>query len=170
MMKHSQLFIDSLIHPKKLAAYRLLSIGKTIQYVFILIGIVTTYSYIEYLLNVSESSFNMIGLPEYIEDIKWLLYPFAFLFLAFTSTILIFVKISIYSFIGIILLKLLSRRGEYRHMWRTTALTITWSTLLSIPLSLIGLQDHLLANLVMIIITIFILILASTNYPKLQKK
>ncbi len=44
-MKHSQLFIDSLINPKKLAAYRILSIGKVIQYVFILITLVTAFSF-----------------------------------------------------------------------------------------------------------------------------
>ena len=44
-IKHSQLFLDSLIHPKKLAAYRILSIGKVIQYTFLLVFILTTFSF-----------------------------------------------------------------------------------------------------------------------------
>ena len=170
MIKHSQLFIDSLIHPKKLAAYRLLSIGKTIQYVFILVGIITVYSFIRFLIGVDNSFFNIEGLTKYIEEIQWILYPFAFLFLTFTTTILLFVRISLYAFVGIILLKLFSRRGEYRFMWRTAALAITWSTLLSIPLSLIDRINTLTENIIGITITIIILIIASLKYPKLPKK
>lgn len=170
MIKHSQLFIDSLIHPKKLAAYRLLSIGKIIQYVFLLIGIVTIFSFIRFLTGVDESSFVIEGLTQYIEEIQWLLYPFALLFLTLTTTILIFVRISLYAFVGIILLKLFSRRGEYRFMWRTAALAITWSTLLSIPITLIDIGSSLLENLIGITITVILLIIASLKYPKLPKK
>ena len=141
MVKHSQLFIDSLIHPKKLAAYRLLTIGKTIQYVFLLITVVAIYSFVQFLSGVSETSFNTQGLTEYVEDIQWLLYPFAFVSSILTSTIVIFIKISIYAFAGVILLKIMHRRGEYRHMWRTAALAITWSTLLTVLFSIGGLSS-----------------------------
>lgn len=169
MVKHSKLFIDSLIHPKKLAAYRLLTIGKTIQYVFLLVTILAIFSFVQFLLGVSESSYNIQGLTEYVEGIQWLLYPFAFILLFLTSTILLFVRISIYAFVGVVILKLAKRRGEYRHMWRTASLAVTWSTLLSILFSVIHLSSAL-STLIGMIVTILILIAASGKYPKLPKK
>lgn len=169
MVKHSQIFIDSLIHPKKLAAYRLLTIGKTIQYVFLLIAIITIYPFVQFLTGVTETSYNIQGLTDYVEDIQWLLYPFALVLLALTSTILLFIKISIYAYVGVVILKLKQRRGEYRHMWRTAALAITWPTLLSVLLSIVG-SSSLVTILIDIVITIPLLIIASTKYPKLPKK
>lgn len=169
MVKHSQLFIDSLIHPKKLAAYRLLSIGKTIQYVFILVAIITIFSFIQFITDVSETSYNIQGLTEYINDIQWLLYPFAFILLTLTTTILLYVRISIFAFVGVVLLKIMQRRGEYRHMWRTAALAITWATLLSIPFTLLNFSS-IFSTLIGIVITITLLILATTKYPKVPKK
>lgn len=169
MVKHSQLFLDSLLHPKKLAAYRMLSIGKVIQYVFLLIGVVTFFSFIQFITGVSETSYNLEGLTEYIEDIQWLLYPFAFGILILTTTALVFIRVSIYALFGIILLKLFKRCGEYRHMWRTAALAITWSTLLSILFSIIPIPK-LLATLIGFFITLSILIIASTRYPRFAKK
>ena len=169
MVKHSQLFIDSLIHPKKLAAYRLLTIGKTIQYVFLLIAIVTIYSFVQFLTGVSEITYNIQGLTEYVEDIQWLLYPFAFLLLTLTSTILLFIRISIYAFVGFCLLKFMHRRGEYRHMWRTAALAITWSTLLTVLFSILK-SSNIITTLIGIVITIVILILAAQKYPKIPRK
>lgn len=168
MVSHIQLFLDSLFQPKKLAAYRILSIGKVIQYVFILITIVTFFSFIQFMTGVSETAIQMKGLQQYVKDIQWLLYPFALFLLFFTSTVLLFVRISIYAAIGTVLLKLLKRRGEYRHMWRTSAFAITWSTLLSILFSFFSLSSGL-ATTINAIITIILLILASLNYPKLEK-
>jgi Protein of unknown function (DUF1189) len=169
MVKHSQLFIDSLIHPKKLAAYRLLSIGKIIQYVFLLIAVITIFSFIQFVTGVSENTLDIVGLTEYVEDIQWLLYPFAFLLLTLTSTFLIFIRISFYALVGIILLKLMKRRGEYRHMWRTAALAITWSTLLTILFSIVNVSGTF-STIIGIFITITILTIASTKYPKIPKK
>ena len=169
MVKHSQIFIDSLIHPKKLAAYRLLTIGKTIQYVFLLIAVVTIYSFVQFLTGVSETSYNIQGLTEYVKDIQWLLYPFAFVLLTLTSTILIYIRISIYAFVGLVLLKMMNRRGEYRHMWRTAALAITWPTLLTVLFSILKMAS-IVSSILGILITIIILILATTKYPKLPKK
>jgi len=168
MVTHIQLFIDSLFQPKKLAAYRVLPIGKVIQYVFILIAIVTIFAFIQFLTGVSETAIQFKGLRQYVKDIQWLLYPFALFLLFFTSTVLLFVRISIYAAIGALLLKLLKRRGEYRHMWRTTAFAITWSTLLSILFSFLSISSWV-ATVVSSILTIVLLIFASLNYPKLAK-
>lgn len=169
MVKHSQIFIDSLVHPKKLAAYRLLTIGKTIQYVFLLIAVVTVYSFYQFLTGVTETSYNIQGLTEYVEDIQWLLYPFAFVLLTLTSTIVIFIRISIYAFIGVIVLKIMHRRGEYRHLWRTAALAVTWSTLLTVLFSILRISS-IASTIIGIIITTVILIVAATKYPKIPEK
>ncbi|WP_233549404.1 DUF1189 family protein [Lysinibacillus yapensis] len=169
MMNHFKLLIDSLFYPKKLAAYRLLPIGKTLQYVFILVSAITIFSFIQFLMGVSDPSTNIQGLTEYIEDIIWLLYPFAFILLFLTSTVVIFVRISIYAFVGIVILKILNRRGEYRHMWRTASLAITWSTLLSILFSMLQLSSTV-STMIGILITIILLVVASAKYPKIPKK
>ena len=167
-MKHSQLFIDSLINPKKLAAYRILSIGKVIQYVFILITFATAFSFGQFTTGVSEDLFNIDGLTDYIADIQWLLYPFAFIFLFVMTSLLIFGQISLYALVGLFILKAMQRRGEYRQIWRTTALAITWATLLSIVFEIFQLSSDWL-TLIGVFITMGILMIALTKYPKLQK-
>lgn len=167
-MKHSQLFIDSLLHPKKLAAYRMLPIGKVIQYVFLLVTIVTVFSFGQFTTGVSIDTFDMSGLTEYIEDIKWLLYPFAFLLLLIVTTMLIFLRISMYALAGLLFLQIMKRRGEYRHLWRTCAFSITWSTLLSIIFAFTSISSTTV-TIISMIITLIILIFALQKYPKLVK-
>lgn len=169
MVKHTQLFLDSLINPKKLASYRILSIGKVIQYVFILITIITLFSFIQFLMGVSETSYNFEGLTEYMQSIQWLLYPFALILIVLMTTILVIVRISIYAVIGLLFIKVSKRKGEYRHLWRTAAFAITWSILLTILFSIIPISNTI-ATLIGITITLLILLIATTNYPKLQKK
>ncbi|NLY78609.1 MAG: DUF1189 family protein [Lysinibacillus sp.] len=165
-MKHSQLFIHSLFQPKKLASYRLLTIGKVIQYVFILVTIVTIISFVQFLTGVNETALQFEDLQQYVKVIQWLLYPFALLFLFLTSTTLLFLRISIYALVGTILLKIMKRRGEYRHMWRTSAFAITWSTLLSILFVYLPIPS-LFGTSINVIITIILLIIAASKYPKL---
>lgn len=168
MVTHLQLFLHSLFQPFKLAAYRILPIGKVIQYVFILITVLTIFSFIQFLTGVSETAVQIKGLQQYVKDIQWLLYPFALFLLFFTSTVLLFVRISIYAAAGTVFLKLLKRLGEYRHMWRTTSFAITWPTLLSILFSFFSVSSWV-ATSINCIITIFLLILASLKYPKTEK-
>jgi len=167
-MKHSQLFIDSLIHPKKLAAYRLLPIGKVIQYTFLLITIVTVFSFGRFTAGMSVSTFDMTsinGLTEYIEGIKWLLYPVTFIMLFVFTTMLIFGQIALYALAGLFILKVMKRRGEYRHIWRTTTFAMTWAILISM------LSDYLPINSTIIsifslLLTVTLLTIAFTKYPK----
>ncbi|KOY80875.1 DUF1189 family protein [Lysinibacillus sp. FSL H8-0500] len=167
-MKHSQLFIDSLIHPKKLAAYRLLPIGKVIQYTFLLITIVTVFSLGRFAAGMSVDTFDMSsfnGLTEYIEGIKWLLYPFTFLMLFVVTTLLIFAQIAIYALAGLFILKIMKRRGEYRHIWRTTTFAITWATLLSMLADYLPIHNAII-SVISLFLTIILLIVAFTKYPK----
>lgn len=164
-MKHSQLFIDSLIHPKKLAAYRLLPIGKVIQYTFLLISLVTVFSFGRFTAGVSIDTFEIIGLTEYIEEIKWLLYPATFIMLFVFTTMLIFAQIALYALAGLFILKVMKRRGEYRHIWRTTTFAITWATLLSVLSTYLPISDTII-SIFSLLLTITLLIVAFTKYPK----
>lgn len=167
-MKHSQLFIDSLINPKKLAAYRILPIGKVIQYVFLLITFLTLFSFGRFTTGVTDDLFNMEGLTDYIDDIKWILYPMAFIFLFVMNSLIIFLRISLYAFAGFYLMKSMNRRGEYRQMWRTAAFASTWATILSIVFTIFQLSSSV-STLIGVFITMALLIVAITKYPKQPK-
>jgi hypothetical protein len=168
-MKHSQLFIDSLFNPKKLAAYRIMPIGKVIQYVFLLITIVTVFSFGQFMTGFSEDIFNMDGIADYLADIQWLLYPFAFIFLFIMTSLLIFGHISLYALAGFVLAGAMKRRGEYRHIWRTSAFAITWTTLLSIVFSFFRFSN-IWTTMIGIFITMGFIITALIKYPKQPKK
>ncbi|MFJ7405340.1 MULTISPECIES: DUF1189 family protein [unclassified Lysinibacillus] len=164
-MKHSQLFIDSLIHPKKLAAYRLLPIGKVIQYTFLLITIVTVFSFGRFSADMSTNTIDISGITEYIEQIKWLLYPVTFIMLFVMTTMLIFGQIALYALAGLFILKIMKRRGEYRHIWRTTTFAITWATILSMLAEYIP-NAATIISILSLLLTITLLIVAFTKYPK----
>lgn len=164
-MKHSQLFIDSLIHPKKLAAYRLLPIGKVIQYTFLLITIVTVFSFGRFSADMSINTIDISGITEYIEQIKWLLFPVTFIMLFVMTTMLIFGQIALYALAGLFILKIMKRRGEYRHIWRTSTFAITWAIILSM------LAEYLpnvatIISILSLLLTLTLLIVAFTKYPK----
>ena len=167
-MKHSQLLIDSLIHPKKLAAYRMLPIGKVIQYTFLLISLVTVFSFGRFTSGVTLENFDVSGLTEYIEEIKWLLYPVTFLMLFVFTTMLIFAQIALYALAGLFFLKLMKRRGEYRHVWRTTTFAITWTTILSLLAVFIPISDTKI-SIFSFLLTLILLIISLTNYPNQPK-
>lgn len=167
-MKHSQLFIDSLIHPKKLAAYRLLPIGKVIQYTFLLITLVTVFSFGRFTAGVNIDNFNVSGLTAYIEDIKWLLYPVTLLMLFIFTTMLIFAQIALYALAGLFFLKVMKRRGEYRNVWRTTTFAITWTTILSVLAVYIPISDTII-SIFSLLLTLTLLIISFTKYPKHPK-
>lgn len=166
MVKHSNLFIDSLIHPKKLAAYRILSIGKIIQYVFLLITLLTIFSFINFTLGISEDQLNLEDFKTYVKDIQWILFPFAFILQYIMNTITLFIFISILAYIGLLVIKATKRRGEYRQVWRSASLAITWGVLISIVCSYFSLPK-LIEWLIVAIVPIVYTILATTKYPKL---
>lgn len=168
-IKHWQLFKDSLIHPKKLAAYRLLPIGKVIQYVLLLVLFVTIVSFIQFLTGVGLETTQINGLKQFVNDIKWLIYPFAFLLLFIINSFTFFVQISIYAFIGLGILKFTNKRGEFRHIWRTTAFTVTLSTILT-TLSVFLITNTSLVSSISIVITVIYLVIACSKYPNQPKK
>lgn len=141
---------------------------KVIQYTFLLITIVAVFSLGRFVTGMSVDTFDMDslhGLTDYIENIKWLLYPFTFLMLFIVTTMLIFGQIAIYALAGLFILKITKRRGEYRHLWRTTTFAITWATLLSMLAEYLP-AYKVIISVISVFVTIILLIIALTKYPK----
>jgi hypothetical protein len=164
-MTITQLFVYSLKSPKKIAAFRLIPIGKVMTFVFIFIFILTILSFINFTTGFNnEQSVNQ-GLFEYVNDMKWILLPFAFIIQFIMSTLLIFIRISLMAFIGMVVLKSLKRRGDYRHVWRTTAFAYTVPTILSILLMFLPISDIIITVSTSLICFVY-LFLALRYYPQ----
>ena len=159
-----QLFKSSLMEPKKQAAVRIMTIGKILRFVFVFISMMTVISFIDLAWNLDSAAIGVEGLLEFVEEIEWLLYPFALIFLFVSTTLYHFVKISFFALIGMGFLQLKKRKGEYRHMWRTAALSVTIPTFLSFVFSFfeVGLWVSITTSL----LTICYLYLAAGYYPK----
>ncbi len=167
-MNHLQFFIASLFTPKKLANTRMLSIGKVIQYAFLLITVLTIFSFLQFLFDLDSDTFNAAGLEEYVADIKWIIYPIGLLFIFILTAVLTFARISIYAAVGLLFVRMVGRRGEYRQIWRTATYAITWAILLSIIAELFHLPGTLW-TMIGIIITVLFLWIAIQYYPKQRK-
>ncbi|MDI2588124.1 DUF1189 family protein [Psychrobacillus sp. NEAU-3TGS] len=159
-----QIFKASLHSPKKIAAFRLIPIGKVMQYIFIYIFIMTIISFIFFTNGISDQQTSMEGLLEYFSEIQWLLYPFAFLFLFVFNTLIIFVQISIFAYIGTIILYLRKRKGEYRHIWRTTLFASTVPMLIAILATLLQWTSSYV-QIAIYLITFIYLVFATKYYP-----
>lgn len=166
-----QLFKASLMEPKKQAAVRIMTIGKVMQYIFLFVTFLTLVSFIEWVFGFDDATGGIDGLIEFVDEIEWLLYPFALVFLFVSTTLYHFIKISFFALIALLILNARNRRGEYRHLWRTTALSVTIPTLLAFVLSFFDLG--LTVSFATSILTIIYLYLAIGYYPKkppMQKK
>ncbi|ANU11185.1 4-hydroxy-3-methylbut-2-en-1-yl diphosphate synthase [Planococcus antarcticus DSM 14505] len=166
-----QLFKASLMEPKRQAAVRIMTIGKIMQFIFVFVGLLTIVSFIEWIFGLGDATSSMAGLVEFMEEIEWLLYPFALVFLFVFTTLYHFIKISLFALIALVILNARKRRGEYRHLWRTTSLSVTVPTLLTFVLSFFNLGFSV--SLATSLLTLLYLYLAIGYYPKkppLQKK
>ncbi|WP_391116072.1 DUF1189 family protein [Psychrobacillus sp. L3] len=159
-----QLFKASLHNPKKIAAFRLVPIGKVMQFIFTYVLIITIISFVQFINGLSVQETNMEELFEYLKDIKWLIYPFSFVLLFVLNTLFIFIRISIFAYIGVIILSILKRKGEYRHMWRTALFASTLPMLISIGFSIFHRSSGYF-ELAIYMITLVYLFLASKHYP-----
>lgn len=166
-MSISQLILASISNPKKIAAFRLLPIGKVIQYIFLFVIILSILSFVHFINGFKTDSTSMDGLLDYVENMEWILYPFAFIIQFIMTTLLLFVRISLMTFAGMLILKLLRRRGDYRHVWRTTAFAYTTPTIFSIFLLYIGFTDGWIFIITTVVCIIYLAV-ALKYYP--QKK
>ncbi|HLG28040.1 MAG TPA: DUF1189 family protein [Paenisporosarcina sp.] len=165
LLSLTQLFIASISIPKKIAAFRLLPIGKVLQYVFFFVVILSLLSFVHFITGFKNDSSSIEGLLDYVENMEWILYPFAFIVQFIMTTLLLFVRISLMAFAGMFILKLLKRRGEYRHVWRTTAFAYTTPTVLSILFLYLGLSDGWIFIVTTLICVVY-LALALKYYPQ----
>ncbi|MFB5087893.1 DUF1189 family protein [Psychrobacillus sp. PGGUH221] len=159
-----QLFKASLHSPKKIAAFRLIPIGKVMQYIFIYILVITSISFVQFINGISIQQANMEGLLEYFQEIQWLLYPFSFIFLFVLNTLLIFVRISIFAYVGVIILSLLKRKGEYRHLWRSTLFASTIPMLISVVVAFFNISTGYIQFFIYFVTFVY-LFLACKHYP-----
>lgn len=75
------------------------------------------------------------------EDLKGigpLLYPAAFVLQFLISTFYFYIKASVFALAGMGIIRIRKRRGEYRHLWRTSAIAMTVPTLLLLANDLSG--------------------------------
>lgn len=147
-----------------MAAFRLIPIGKVMQYIFSYIFIMSIISFIYFINGISNQQESMEGLLEYFSQIQWLLYPFSFLFLFVLNTLFIFVRISIFAYIGSIILHIRKRKGEFRHIWRTALFASTIPMLLSIIFGILQFSNNYI-QLVIYTLSLVIIVLTTKYYP-----
>ncbi|MFC5604078.1 DUF1189 family protein [Sporosarcina koreensis] len=167
-MKFHQLFLAAFHEPKKLAAFRLLPIGRVIRYAFLFILLMTLISFTRFSLGDTELFEASPELTEYSKTIGGLIYPMAFIFQFVIATFYVFIRISIFAGIGIWIGKVMRRRVEYRFIWRTTAIAITVPLLLTIFLDFFQFWETS-GILISSFIHIGYIIAALKYYPKAAK-
>lgn len=167
-MKIHQLFKASFYEPKKLAAFRILPIGKVFQYIFVFVFLSTAVSFIRFLMGDIELFGASDELIEYAETVGALIYPMAFALQLVISIFYLLIRVSFFGLIGFGLLKLLNKKGEYRHMWRTSAISITVPLLVSLLFDLLSVPNSVNFPITAAI-HVFYLIRAAKYYPKLPK-
>ena len=164
-MKFHQLFIASLYEPKKLAAFRLLPIGKVFKYVFMFIFLFTIISFGRFYLNDELIVEQNPDLIEHGKKIGLLIYPMALLLQLVISTFYVFIRITISAYIGSLFLNLRKKRSNYLQIWRTSAFAMTVPMLLTIGFDFF---PKLAANgfLLTSIIHLLYILVAIKYYPK----
>ena len=167
-MKIHQLFLSAFHEPKKLAAFRLLPIGRVISYAFLFILLMTLISFIRFTTGDADLFESSSELAEYSETIGGLIYPVAFIFQFVISTFYVFVRISIFAAIGLWFGKMMKRRVEYRFVWRTAAIAITVPLLLTIAVDFFPLWETF-GTIITSLIHIGYLAMALKYYPKAAK-
>lgn len=162
---HKKLFYDAIFHPKKHAAFRLLPIGKLIQFLFILALIISIPSYIEFIDGLRHQKSSVDGLANFLTNINWLLYPLSFVFIVLFNMTLIVLQASFYGGGAYILLQLFRRRGEYRMVWRTASFSMIPGILITTVLAYLFSASSWF-YFIAILLTIIYLVIAVQKYPK----
>ncbi|MFL0582476.1 DUF1189 family protein [Solibacillus silvestris] len=163
-ISHMQLLIHSLTSPKKLGAYRILSIGKVMQYAFLMITLITAFSFGEFINTGTAEIFGYSEIEHYAQNIQWIVYPIAIVFLFVLNTSIYFIKVSLYALAGLFFVRPMRRRGEYRQVWRTAVFASTWGTFLTMFGNLF-IFSQTVVTLSSIFITMLFIIVALTKYP-----
>lgn len=164
-MQYHQIFKASLYEFKKMAAFRLLPIGKLFTYLFFFVFLFTIISFSRFLLGDVVLFDASSDLQEHSETIGGLIYPMAFTLQLVISTFYVFIRVSLFAYIGILMMKAFKKRGQYLHIWRTSAVAMTVPILITIGLDFF--PDMKTNGLVISSIIHFLYImLALKYYPK----
>lgn len=167
-MKYHQIFKASLFEFKKMAAFRLLPVRKVFTYVFFFVFLFTTISFTRFLVGDDVLFDASSEIQAYSENIGGLIYPIAFTLQLVISTFYIFIRVSLFAYIGSLLMKLMKKRGQYLHIWRTSAVAMTVPILLTIALDFFP-ELKTTGLIVSSIIHFVYIALAIKYYPKQPK-
>ncbi|MFC7364832.1 MULTISPECIES: DUF1189 family protein [Bhargavaea] len=108
------------------------------KYIFVFVFITAVLSFISFSIS-SGDILKETELPaEDLKGIGPLLYPAAFVLQFLISTFYFYIKASIAALAGMGIIRIRGRRGEYRHLWRTSAVALTVPTLLLLADDLLG--------------------------------
>lgn len=164
-MKYHQIFKASLYEFKKMAAFRLLPIGKVFMYIFFFVFLFTAISFSRFIFGDDLLFDASSDLQAHSENIGGLIYPMAFTLQLVLSTFYIFIRVSLFAYIGSLLMKLMKKRGQYLHIWRTSAIAMTLPILITIALDFFS-DFKTLGLLISSMIHLLYIILAIRYYPK----
>ncbi|MDN4609044.1 DUF1189 family protein [Sporosarcina highlanderae] len=167
-MKFHQMFLAAFHEPKKLAAFRLLSIGRVIRFAFFFILLMTLISILRFMFGDVDLFEASPELVDYSKTIGGLIYPMAFVFQFVIATFYVFVRISIFAGIGMFIGTLRKKRVEYRFLWRTTAIAATVPLLVTIGLDFFPTAETISLTLTSLIHICYIAA-ALKYYPKAPK-
>ena len=167
-ISHIQLFLHSLIKPKMLAAYRILSVGKIIQYTFLLVLLTTSFSLGQFANEGITSINGYEEIEQYVENLQWLIYIISAILLFTMNTLILYAKISLYALVAFLFAKPFRKKAEYRHLWRTAALAITWEVIITNVLALL-IPNNKLTTIFCIMLTMTWVFIALNKYPKIKK-
>ena len=166
-ISHTQLFLHSLIKPKMLAAYRILSVGKIIHYTFLLVLLMTAFSLGQFMNEGITSINDYQEIEQYAENLQWLIYIIFAIFSFTMNTLILYAKISLYALVAFLFAKPFHKKAEYRHLWRTAALAITWEVIITIVFKLF-ITNSIITIIVCIVITMTWMFIALNKYPKIK--
>lgn len=160
-MTYWKIFLNSLQIPRKRAVFALnrIRMDYTVVYMFLLIAIVSFPSLIEQIKENSTSTFHVH---------TFFLLIFFFMFYYLVIVIGIFILISIYAYIGILIAKFTKRRLHFSIIWKIIAFSMTLPFIIYVILSLFISLPDLLLGLFLIYIGI-ILLMVITIYPVIEK-
>lgn len=163
-----EIFKSSLISSKKHAAFRLMPMGKTMQYIFFFILLFSLLGFYQFVNGIGENAAQLEGVIDYFNEINWLLYPFALLFLFVVQTLVVFLSLSTIAAIAFFIAPLMKRRADYRFLWRTTLFAHTWSFIIQLG-SYLLFPNVTSITWITYLLTFILVCLALRYYPKLQK-
>ncbi|AYC29587.1 DUF1189 family protein [Paenisporosarcina cavernae] len=164
-MFYLQLFKASLSSPKKLAAFRMLPIGKVMKYLFTLVTLISIVSFLTFTSSITSFGEMDVTFPNYMEEMKWILYPFAIILQFVVATLLLFTQISIVAYIGLLIGRVWKRRIEFRQIWRTAAIAYTAPFLVAFILNFFPTSDTV-GTFVSFLLHLVVVLWSVSFYPK----